>query len=273
MSTTDLRSLNRAVAEANITVSIMGLAVSNFNESNKNWETIFLRDVPTHKLKIIINKYRNGAPLEDGRIVIDDIHPDERFFIRVNKAVDLGAHAVYDDAEKGLENVLDLTGPELYGGVDVFEASANRPFTFLSISDGIFYTQNLPPEEYEIKVGEQIRDVKRTADVTGTDIKCEIGGKLEILTVIKPDLIAPVMIEENIAYEIIFDNTCVTPPSSTEQTDYAHYNSLLKSNVESSSVALFANDPPENKTGACHRAIASDLVSFSSLSELLRPLQ
>jgi hypothetical protein len=261
-------TINKAIPDANITVSIMGLAVSNYNQSNKNWETIFLRDISTHELKITINKCRNGVLVANGQMVFENVLVDERFFVRVNRATNLGATAVLS-GEKRLENILDLTGPELYqGSPDIFDADSNRPLTFLSIADSIFYAQNVPEEEYEIKVGDQKTTTKRTADVTGSDIKCDVGGTLEILTILQPNLIPSITIEPDISYEIIFDNTCNNPPTNDRETDYVHYNVLFKSSVARSSVALFGDG---TKTGACHRCIATDLGSFNSLSQLLRP--
>jgi hypothetical protein len=260
--------ITRAIPDANITVSIMGLAVSNYNQSNKNWETIFLRDIASHELKITVNKCRKGVLVADGQMVFEKISLDERFFIRANKVTNLGAPAILT-GEQSLENVLDLTGPELYqSSPDIFEANSNRPLTFLSIADSIFYAQSIPDEEYEIKIGSQTTDKKRTADVTGSDIKCDVGGTLEILTILQPNLIPSVVIEPDTSYEIIFDNTCNNPPSANEGTDFVHYNSLFKSDIEKSSVSFLGDG---TKTGACHRCIATDLGSFDSLSQLLRP--
>jgi hypothetical protein len=44
------RVTNKVIPDANITILIMGLAVSNFNKLNGKWETVFLRDVATHQL-------------------------------------------------------------------------------------------------------------------------------------------------------------------------------------------------------------------------------
>ncbi|HSK70060.1 MAG TPA: hypothetical protein VK892_00085 [Pyrinomonadaceae bacterium] len=259
--------IDKAISDANITVSIMGLAVSNYNDSSKRWETIFLRDIPTHELKLTINKCRNGSPVE-APTIIENIHPDERFFIRVNRARDLGAISV-SDGEKSLDYVLDLAGPDLYqNNTNIFETNSTRPFTFLSIADSIFYSQNVPEQEYEVTVGQKTT-TRRATEITGADIVCEAGGTIEILTVIQPNLIPTMIVDQDTSYEIIFDNTCNNPPSSGEETDFAHYRTLLKDDVESVTVS---EEDGGIKTGSCHRAISSDLGELNSLSDLLRPL-
>ena len=50
----------KAVAEANVTITIKGLAICNYNQNNRNWEAVFPRHVKHHNLKIIVNKCRSG---------------------------------------------------------------------------------------------------------------------------------------------------------------------------------------------------------------------
>ena len=257
---------NKVIPDANITILIMGLAVSNFNKLNKKWETIFLRDIATHQLKVIVNKCRNGGLVN--QTIFEDINVDERFFISANP-VRKPENVLWNQGDESIDFVLDLTGPDLYqNNTDIFEVNSNRPFTFLSISDSVFYAQNVPEEFYEIGKGQQVVSNKRTADVTGADIKCETRGVLDISTIIQPNLIPRISIEPDFSYEIIFDNTCDTPPNGND-TDFIHYNSMFKSSVIASFTRVGGGGP---KTGSCQRCISSDLGPLNSLSDLLRPI-
>jgi hypothetical protein len=261
------RVTNKVIPDANITILIKGLAVSNFNELSNKWETVFLRDIATHQLKIIVNKYLADNLFE--QTIFENIDVDERFFISANPAQQPEI-VTWNQGDESMEFVIDLNGPDLYqNNTDIFETNSNRPFTFLSISDSVFYAQNVPQESYEIGKGLEVTNKKRVADVTGADIKCEIDGVLNISTIIQPNLIPQISIEANISYEIIFDNSCGDPPSANE-TDFVHYNSMLKSDLSKSFTEGEGGGGP--KTGSCHRCISSDLGGLHSLSDLLRPI-
>jgi len=260
-------TITTAISDANVTVSIKGLAVSNYNNVNNRWETIFLRDIPTHELRLTINKCKDGSLIE-APTIIDNIHPDEKIFIRVNQAEDLGAISV-SDGEKNLGFVIDLTGPELYQNApNIFETNSSRPFTFLSIADSIFYAQDVQNQEYEITKGQQIT-IRKMADTTGADIKGEVGASIEVTTTIQPHLIPMMIIEPDVSYQLIFDNTCNNPTDSHEETDFVHYKPLFKDSIEPAFVRTSGGGV---KTGSCHRVISSDLGELNSLSDLLKPL-
>jgi hypothetical protein len=199
--------------------------------------------------------------------IFENINVDERFFISANPA-QKPEIVMWNQGDESMEFVIDLNGPDLYqNSTDIFETNSNRPFTFLSISDSVFYAQNVPEKFYEIGIGSEVTNKKRMADVTGADIKCEIDGILDISTVIQPNLIPKISIEPNISYEIIFDNYCDNPPAGNE-TDFVHYNTMLKSGVTESFTEADGGGGP--KTGSCHRCISTDLGGLRSLSDLLR---
>ncbi|MEK7724024.1 MAG: hypothetical protein AAB336_06735, partial [Acidobacteriota bacterium] len=209
----------KAIADANVVVSVEGLAVFNFNKENKNWEAILQRNLSSHTLKIIINKHVNGVTEKIAEYT--RLGKNERFLVRASEPQTPNFHSVFE-GEKDLKQVLDLS--EMHGS-RLFNTNHNLDLSFLSIADCVLYSQNVPNEIYKIQIPDKEPIIRKTTNTIGADMICATGSKLEIITTNNPNLIPPLVIEEGVVYQIIFDNSCHDP--NPLDTDFKHHYDLL----------------------------------------------
>ncbi|MDQ6788992.1 MAG: hypothetical protein M3033_19485 [Acidobacteriota bacterium] len=263
-------------SEANIRIAIKGLAMCNYNKNNQNWEAIFLRHVANHNLKIIINKCRGETSQESQTY---EIEPNEKIYVRSSNAVAPDSPRYDGDDEKSLSRVIDFADAEMHEGRLAFEKGLDLPKTFLSISDSVFYTKTLSKNVYDVvkNDGETIKTTE-IGLVIGADIVCRAGGKTEILVAGKPNLIAPLVAEEGVVYEIVFDNDCYEPASHAEGDFKKYYDLISAPETFTLNLAVAGEDPPPTdppppppeKNPPCNAVIVSELSDgLSSLAELL----
>ncbi|HXG85549.1 MAG TPA: hypothetical protein VNI84_16115 [Pyrinomonadaceae bacterium] len=267
----------KLVAEANVTVSIKGLAISNYNENNRNWETVFLRHVEHHNLKITVNKCRSGN-LESSQSY--NVDPNDKIYISSSDTFEQPSRYT-EQNDKNLSRVMDFSAADMYDGRIKFYRNSGAKLTFLSISGSIFYTKKLSKNTYDIVKAQKIKQKKKIGLVIGADIGCRIGGQTEISVEGKPNLIAPLVAEENVVYEIVFDNDCYEPAQHPDG-DFSKYYDLIDESehfslelakTEESEPIPTTEDPepePPEKNPPCNATTVSELEEgMESLSELL----
>ncbi len=256
-------NLVKAIENANVTIALKGLGLCNYNEANENWELIFISH-DDHNLDVTVNKFVSGA-LEESNSY--DIDPNERIFIRSNRAVKQSPrHESGDDLD--ITGFVDFSSDELYGGAVKLKETIDDPLIFLSISDSTFYTKELTHGEFSVfKDGQAVGNPARVGMVLGGDIVCEVGGMTEILFNSEPNKIPPLVAEENVEYEVVFDNTCPEPPADATSDFDLYAESFDMPNTFT--MTAFGGGNPKDKHPPCHKAIITDLDNIDSLADLL----
>lgn len=260
------------VKNANVVISIEGLAIFNFNEANENWEALLQRNLATHDLKISIFKTVNEVSTALAEYV--NIPKNEMFFIRSNGANVPAERAIHDGSAKDLNNTLDLSSEELHADLaNIFNKDHGVETSFLSISDCTLYSRNVPDENYDIEIAGRSTITRKTTNVIGADLICDVESTLEIITSTDVNLIDPIVIEDGTIYFIRFDNSCTTP--EPDNTDFQYYYDFLSvPTANKAKISVAGGDPP-TKTGSCQCAISTNLGidingnPIRSLSELL----
>lgn len=268
----------KLVSAANVTIAIKGLAISNFNQKNQNWETVFPRHVEHHNLSITVNKCRSGT-LESSRTYAAE--PNEKIYVRTNVANSQPIHFA-EQNEKNLSHIIDFSAADMYDKKINFHKKPGVALTFLSISGSVFYTKKLSNNIYNILKASEIKQQKKIGLIVGADIVCPNGERTEITIEGKPAPFEPLVAEEGVVYEIIFDNDC-NEPSRHPEGDFAAYYDLIDE-TERFSLELDAPiepvdpdippidppvDPPD-KNPPCNATIVSELGDgMASLAELL----
>jgi len=273
----------KVVAGANVTITIKGLAICNYNNNKGNWEAVFLRHVENHNLKIIVKKCRSGT-VESSNTY--DINPQEKVYVVSDTSGDQSSEY---KAEAGNDGVIDFSAPDMYNGKVNFYMKKKFPLSFLSISGGVYYTRKVSKKLYRILKGGVPKETKRIGLGIGADITCVAGGKTEITVANRPNLIPPLLAESGVVYDITFDNDCYEPVVEGE-CDFDRYYDLIdmpeqftleladSSETPAEPVEPMGgepppeDDPPPEKNPPCNTAIISDLGSgLTSLSELIEP--
>jgi hypothetical protein len=226
---------NVAIKNANVTISIKGLALSHYNQKTKKWETRFLRHVPGHNLKLSVKK--NGTEIFSK----SNIKVDEKISIVTVQAEKLQPRYNKPD-EMNLDHLVNFNSPNMCG--NAFKFKSEPKTTFLETSEACFYVKTLSKNECTVYKNKKKLFARRIGVITGGDIvaldKTEI--KFEQATGDNQTLSA----EPGTLYEIIFDNDCPSPPSAGE-SDFDRFsdiiNTLDKFTLTGPDVVAFQGDP------------------------------
>ncbi|MEJ7862844.1 MAG: hypothetical protein WKF90_14530 [Pyrinomonadaceae bacterium] len=212
--------------DANITIYIGGLAISNYNKRRKVWETVFLRHVKDHFLKIDVRKLINGK--EEEVITISDIKPDEKISIEAgdseNGVPDLRApgfnYQTFAD-KRDLGWCIDFASDRMHGRKKI-KLKKHKPVTCLSIKNSTFYAARHAEGKYEIK---------GISSYVGHWIGADIQGvwdalKIKFAVDLQKNLDLP--LGRNIKYQVVFNNACDDTDNQCLATnDFKYYYDLV----------------------------------------------
>jgi hypothetical protein len=214
-----------ANANANIVISLKGLALSNYEGKIEKWETFFLRNVKGHNLSITVKKIKNGIVSESNTYPIADNLSEISITSDIAESL---KPRYFSKDDMDFRKLVDFSSAELYGTKPTFKNPPIIPTTKLSISNGIFYTKTISDKSYAIlKDGNTVK-ISRFGVITGCDIVCEKGNTYIQIKGCE-NLIPPLERMDDVIYEVIFDNDCRNPPADGT-SDFDLYCKLFDTN-------------------------------------------
>lgn len=206
---------SKVIKEANVTISIKGLALSRYNKGNQNWETRFLRHVPGHDLRVVVKK--------DGTVIFSEaVDKHEKISIVTNKAKEVPSHHTSGD-DYDIRHLVDFNSDDLCGTSFKFN---NSVMTFLSTSDACFYSKTISGKLYTVKKNGKEVFTRKIGIITGGDIVSL--DKTEIFFVNSPDKNQVLPAETGVIYEIVFDNDCPDSPKDGS-SDFDKFSEVIES--------------------------------------------
>ena len=229
------------INNANITISIKGLALSHYKEGNKFWETRFLRGIEGHNLTLTIKK--NGLV-----IFSEAIDVSERISIVSSQAEPIPSH--YNEGDnKDFSHLVDFNSPEMVGNDFKFN---DKPTTILTIFNACFYSKTLSTRQYTIQKNGVDLFTRQIGIITGGDIVSL--GQTEVTFAGSPNRNQTLTAEPGVLYEVIFDNDCPHPPSDGS-SDFDLYDEFIqttdKYTLVGPDVIGFQDPPPDEKAPPC----------------------
>jgi hypothetical protein len=234
-----------AVKNANVTISIKGLALSYYQEEKEFWETRFLRHVAGHNLTLTIKK--NGAVTFSEKIDIL-----ERISIVSGHAEKLPPrHAAGDD--KDLSHLVNFNSSEMVGENFKFN---DKEMTILKTFNSCFYSKTLSAKEYTVQKNGQKVFSRQIGVITGGDIVA--ADQTEIKFANSPRKNQTLTAEPGVVYEVIFDNDCPNPPEDGS-SDFDRYHEVIQTThkfklVGPDVIGFQGGDLPPQKDPPCGTA-------------------
>jgi hypothetical protein len=207
-------AISKVIKDANVTISIRGLALSHYNEGRNRWETRFLRHISGHNLKLIVKK-------NSEQIFAGDIEKNERISIVTNRAKPLSPR--YQEGDNyDLSHLVDFNSTRMCGNKFKFK---QMPMTLLSTADACFYTKKRSRKQYTVRKNEDDVFTGRVGIITGGDIVALDQTEIIFSTSPAKNLTLPA--ETGVFYEIILDNDCLNPPPDGS-CDFDRYNDVIE---------------------------------------------
>ena len=207
-------AISKVIKDANVTVSIRGLALSHYNERKNQWETRFLRHVPGHNLKLIVKK-------NSEEIFVGEIEKNERISIVTGQAKSVPPRYKAGN-NNDLSHLVDFNSERMCGSKFKFK---QMPMTLLSTTDACFYTKKLSRKQYTVRKNEDDVFTGRVGVITGGDIVALDQTEIIFNTSPAKNLTLPA--GTDIFYEIILDNDCPNPPQDGS-CDFDRYNEVIE---------------------------------------------
>jgi hypothetical protein len=252
---------------ANVILTFEGLAVNNYNKDTKNWEFLFLRHLENHELILTI---KNDKPEADANKPIKHVFKvgkeHDIFFNAKDAIVPENSEIVFEIPELGLN---DVNSEDIHWMDDYFhgkeevttgcsfnEDFEKRNLSFLEIQGHCtLYTHKRSEEEFEIWERTDNKKnfiVKRKIGVIlGAAIEYPIGELLKINIVGRVNISIDILIENNVNYEIAFDNSCRGNPTSNDTSDFQHYQDIFAPTGRTVEILPVKSDGRPGDTPAC----------------------
>lgn len=217
---------------ANLTISVKGLAIYYFNETDKKWEFLFLRHLETHDLKIKVTKMSAAGGddtelahefvLDKGHDIVIEADTVPYMDGADNYRVGNGSFDYSDADETSRKNdirwIIDLPKPIPGFPEDTTSVMSNykkRNLTFVSFPENsIVYTKELSSAKFNrwertLSTGNRRLAAESSSKIgvtLGADVQCNSSFKLKIDGTFDYDI--EFKIEGNDKYLLEFDNSC-----------------------------------------------------------------
>jgi hypothetical protein len=267
MKTTEVnRKLEETSNTRNLEILIQGLALSHFDENAKKWKVFFPKALH-HDLWVRVVKKREITI--DGRVGYKGEGENQYHFNSVKK------FEIVTNNEKGQASVTkgstdtipDLS--ELHERTIKLVSDINKFSGFLTINDGVMKTNNREKVKnfkiWKIKTSESMVHKKlHESKILGIAAILEFsyasGSKTEIA--VEDENIEPIIHEDGITYQIIFDNDCHGSKEDCSESDFKYYYDIIdNSNLDGIRFDLELDEPASkgDPGGICGKGIVSEL--------------
>ena len=218
------------INNANVVIRMKGLGILHHNENTGQWESIMLRDIHKHELKIIVRKIDSGGN-QIGQEEIYEVPPDTKLIeITTNNnplpanlkmttlfnQVDNFSYDAINDHEQDSRWIIDLS-EELHGKPVKLSNKTGGRLTLLTVSDATLYTYDRHDKPYTMVdmsatplplTAQRPKNPRLMASFVGMDItwnnenpvtEIKFDGNLEI-SLSSDDAVA--------GYDVLIDNNC-----------------------------------------------------------------
>ncbi len=225
--------IEEATPEKNLKIIIRGLALGHFDEKSGQWKILFPK-APNHDFKMIVRK-RN----------VENEVVEENIFELFNAKEDLfkaGKIEVITDQKSGggdfnaelLEKTLDFS--ELHGEPLPLTSDKSRYAGFLLLNQAVLEAKTTSDSsELEIwKVfpfpnpeSKSLIEKRLAGTIFDSEFVFEPNSKTEIRVESEMGFSVILTHQENISYQIIFDNDCHVEKTPCEESDFKFYYRII----------------------------------------------